>query len=302
MFLIGCGTAYHAGLAGSYLLSRIAKMDVHVSPASEFAKVEQFVTPDSLIMALTQSGETIDVVEPLNRVKARGTKVLSLVNVQGSTIYRLSDYHLLLGAGIEKAVASTKAYIAKLSLLTLIAYSLADKLDEGERLLQESAKEIKRLLTKPSLDTIQRIAIKLLNQQSMYIIGRGMSYPTAIEGALKIKEVSYIHAEGLAGGELKHGTIALIEEGTACIVLAPQDDNYEAILSNAMEIKARGGYIIGISPTNSPVFDEWIEVQSTGITLITQVVPLQILAYYLAVGKNLDPDMPRNLAKSVTVR
>lgn len=302
VFFLGCGTSYNAGHAASYLFSEIAKKHVYIAQASEYSRIAPFVTPESVLVALTQSGETIDVVEPVTRAKANGTKIIALVNVKGSTIYRQSDYQLLLNAGVEKAVASTKAYTAKLSLLSLMAFSSAAKEAVGQQALCESVREIQRLLQPESLATLKRIATLLVNKQSMYIIGRGISYPVALEGALKIKEVSYIHTEGLAGGELKHGTIALIEEGTPCIVLAPQDAHFESILSNAMEIKSRGGYVIGISSKPSPIFDEWIEVRDTGISVLTQTIPLQLLAYYLAVGKDLDPDMPRNLAKSVTVR
>lgn len=301
-FFIGCGTAYHACLAGTYLFSKIANIHVNTAPASEFNYLEHFLNSQSLIIPLSQSGETIDVIEPLNRALSKKSKILSLTNVLGSTIYRLGNYKLLLGAGPEKAVASTKAYTAKLSILTLFAYSLINKINEGQKILHSSALEIKRLLTKPSLNIIQKIAQTLSSKEHIYIIGRGVSYATALEGALKIKEVSYIHTEGLAGGELKHGTIALISQGTPVIVIAPNDETYDAIISNAIEIKSRGGHIIGISSIENPIFDLWIEVRETESPLLTQIIPLQLLAYYIALEKNLDPDKPRNLAKSVTVK
>lgn len=301
-FFIGSGTAFHACLAGTYLFSHIAHRHVNTAAASEFNYLEDFLTPESLIIPLSQSGETIDVVEPLNRAKQKGSKIMSLVNALGSTIYRMGDYKLLLGAGPEKAVASTKAYTAKIAILTLLAYSLADKLDEGKKLLLDAAKEVTRLLKKDSLEHVKKVAQLLAPKDHIYIIGRGESYATALEGALKIKEVSYIHTEGLAGGELKHGTIALIDKGTPCIVLAPNDETYDAIISNATEIKSRGGIIIGISAKHASIFDEWIEVKDSGSDLINQIIPLQLLAYYLALIKNLDPDKPRNLAKSVTVK
>ncbi len=301
-FFIGSGTAFHACLAGTYLFADIAKRHVNTAPASEFNYLEDFLTDESLIIPLSQSGETIDVIEPLIRAKRKKSKIISLVNVPGSTIYRMGDYKLLLGAGPETAVASTKAYIAKIALLTLVAYALSEKQKEAKDILQETAVEAKRLLRNSTQKNLKSLAKKLYQKEHIYIIGRGVSYATALEGALKIKEVSYIHTEGLAGGELKHGTIALIEKGTPCIVLAPQDRTYDAILSNATEIKARGGMIIGVSSKPHPVFDEWIEVRETGSPLIAQVIPLQLLAYYLAIDKKLDPDKPRNLAKSVTVK
>lgn len=301
-FFIGCGTAYHACLAGLYLFSKIAKQQVITAPASEFNYLENFISKNSLIIPLSQSGETIDIIEPLNHFKKKGSKILSLTNTLGSTIYRMGDYKLLLGAGPEKAVASTKAYLAKICVLTLLAYALDNKLNEGKKILKASANEIKKTLNKDSQKQIIRIANILSKKEHIYIIGRGNSFTTALEGALKIKEVSYIHTDGLAGGELKHGTIALIDEGTPCIVIAPQDETYNSIISNAIEIKSRGGYIIGISSKNNPAFNEWIKIRETGSSLLTHIIPMQLLAYYIALIKNLDPDKPRNLAKSVTVK
>lgn len=301
-FFIGCGTAFHACMAGTYLFSKIAHKHVNTAPASEFNYLEDFLTKKSLIIPLSQSGETIDVIEPLNRAQKKGSKIMSITNVLGSTIYRMGDYKMLLGAGPEKAVASTKAYIAKIAILTMLAYTLAGKPEKGKQTLIASEKEIEKLLNNGELPNIKRIAAMLAKKEHIYIIGRGLSYATALEGALKIKEVSYIHTEGLAGGELKHGTIALIAKGTPCIVLAPEDETYDAIISNAIEIKSRGGYIIGISSKNNPAFDKWINIGDSGLSLITHIVPMQLLAYYIAVKKNLDPDKPRNLAKSVTVK
>lgn len=301
-FFIGSGTAYHACVAGMYLFSHISKRHVNTAPASEFNYLEDFLTKESLIIPLSQSGETIDVIEPLIRAKKKGSTIMALVNMLGSTIYRMGDYKLLLGAGPEKAVASTKAYTAKIALLTLLAYSLTGKLSEGQQVLFKAVDEIKRLLIDDNLAPIHKLATVLSAKEHIYIIGRGVSAATALEGALKIKEVSYIHTEGVPGGELKHGMIALIEKGTPCIVLAPQDETYDAIISNAIEIKSRGGYIIGISHKNHPAFDAFIEVQTTNAPLLTHIIPLQVLSYYLALAKHLDPDKPRNLAKSVTVK
>lgn len=299
-FFIGAGTAHHASLAGAYLFSKIAKVHVNTAVASEFNYLEDFLNKRSLIIALSQSGETIDVVEPLSRAKEKGSKIVAITNVMGSSIFRMGDYSLLLGAGTEIAVASTKAYTAKLTLLFLITYAMINKLDLAKKLLIETANEMERLL---KTDEIGKIVDVLLPAEHIYVIGRGPSYATALEAALKIKEVSYIHTEGLAGGELKHGAIALISKGTPCIVFAPHDETYQGILSNAMEIKARGGVIIGISSENSPIFDHFVEVKDTGeASLLSQVIVPQLLSYHLAVKKNYDPDKPRNLAKSVTVK
>lgn len=301
-FFIGAGTAYFAALNGSYFFSKIAKRHVNTTPASEFNYLEDFLKEKSLVIALSQSGETIDVVEPVQRAILKGAKVVAVTNVLGSTLYRISKHKILLGAGPEKAVASTKAYIAKLSILLMLSYSLAADIKKGKEILLETALEIDRILNKEK-NKIKELAKKLKNSSDIYIIGRGSSYASAMEGALKIKEVSYIHAEGLSGGELKHGPIALIEKDTPCIVFAPNDETYEGVMSNVSEIKARGGRIIGISFKKSELFDEFIEVKDTREgSILSQIVPIQLLAYNLAALKKLDPDKPRNLAKSVTVK
>jgi len=301
-FFIGCGTAFHACLTGVYLFSKIAKKHVNTASASEFNYLEDFLNKKSLVIALSQSGETIDIIEPLTRAKKKGSKIAGLVNVIGSTIYRMSDYKMLLGAGTEKAVASTKAYIAKLSLVIMLSHAVAGKLEEAKTLLLKAADEVEWMLEQ-NAEMIKKLADILVKSEHIYIIGRGMSHAAALEAALKIKEVSYIHTEGLAGGELKHGPIALITKGTPCIVFAPHDETYDAIISNAQEIKSRGGIIIGVSSENSPVFDHFIHVKNgTTASVITQAVPMQLLAYYLAIKKGYDPDKPRNLAKSVTVK
>ena len=302
-FFIASGTAFHACLAGTYLFSKIARDHVNTTVASEFNYLEDFLTPQSLVIALSQSGETIDVIEPLSRAKRKGSKIASVVNALGSTIYRIGDIKVLLGAGPEIAVASTKAYIAKLAFLILVTYSLIVKVEEGKRLLSEAAIEVERLLRDENVKKIKSISKILSKSEHIYTIGRGVSYPTALESALKIKEVSYVHTEGLAGGELKHGAIALISKGTPCIVFAPTDETYEAIISNATEIKSRGGLIVGVGPKNSQAFDYWIQVRDVGeASLIPMVVPAQLFGYYLALEKGLDPDKPRNLAKAVTVK
>lgn len=302
-FLIAAGTAFHACLSGAYLFSKISKRHANATIASEFNYLLDFITPKSLVIALSQSGETIDVIEPLQKAKAKGATVVGITNSLGSTIYRISDFKVLLGAGPEKAVASTKAYIAKLTVFLLLAYALNGNLDKIKPSLEKAAKEISLMLADENMRRFKKLARKLAKREHIYVIGRGASYPSALEAALKIKEVSYIHTEGLAGGELKHGTIALIEKGTPVLVFAPFDETYDAIISNATEIKARGGVIIGISPKHADIFNEWIELKDLGdATYLTQIIPAQLLTYYLALEKVYDPDKPRNLAKSVTVK
>lgn len=304
VFFIACGTAYNASFAGVYLFSKISGVHVDSEIASEFNRVEPFLTSKSLVLALSQSGETIDVVEPLGRAKAKGAKIGAIVNVLGSTVYRMADYKFLLGAGPEKAVASTKAYVAKLAVLLLLAYAVKGTEGDIRPKIEAAGKEIKKMLQDDFIHKLKTLANKLKKTKNIYVIGRGVSYSSALEGALKIKEVSYVPTEGLSGGELKHGTIALIEKGTPCIVFAPNDATYDAILSNAIEIRSRGGFIIGVSFKDSSAFDFWIPVKDLGdATILTQIVPLQLFAYFLALARGItDPDKPRNLAKSVTVK
>lgn len=302
IYFVGCGTAYHACLAGSYLFSRIAKKHVNVCLGSEFPNFKHFLTPQSLVIAVSQSGETADTIAAIKAAKSRGAKVISILNVMGSTLARESDKALLQHAGPEICVLSTKSYTSQLTILTLLAYALIGKFKEAKLKLKDLIKYIYYLTSKNMRDNIRKLSIKLKDAKDIYTIGRGLQYPTAIEAALKIKEVSYIHAEGFAGGELKHGTIALIEKGAPCIVFSSEDTKKE-IISNAMEIKSRGGYIIGIAPEDNEVFDFFIKVRAFDeANPICQIIPIQILAYQLAVLRGCDPDKPRNLAKSVTVR
>lgn len=302
-FFIGAGTAFHAGLTGTYLFSKIAKKHVNTAVASEFNYLEDFLTKDSLIIVLSQSGETIDVIEPVNIAKEKKSKIVAITNSLGSTLYRMADYNVLLNAGPEKAVASTKAYIAKLSVLLMLTFALIEKEEVAKEILLKTAGEIERLLKEKHVLEIKKVAKFLSKAKNIYAIGRGVSYPSALEAALKIKEETYIPTEGFAGGELKHGTIALIGKGTPCIVFAPNDETYGSIISNAIEIKSRGGVIIGISPKNSPAFDYFLEVKDVKEgSYISQIVVAQALAYYMAVDLNLDADKPRNLAKSSTVK
>ncbi len=302
-FLAACGTAAYAAMAGEYFFSRIAKRHINPAIGSEFIYHANFLKPESLLIALSQSGETIDTLESVKLAKAQGATTVGIVNVLGSSLYRLVDEKILLGAGPEKAVASTKAFTAKIAILLLTAKLLAGELLDAKDQLNHAAQAVKILLTPDYRAKIRQLAVELKNQEHIFVVGRGQSYPAALEAALKIKEVSYIHAEGLAGGELKHGPIALIEPGTPCIVIAPKDETYGDVLSSTMELKARGGRIIGISCEPNPIFDDYLPVVNCGdATLIPQVVIAQLLAYELALARGLDPDKPRNLAKSVTVK
>lgn len=302
-YLVGCGTAAYACLAGTYLFSKIAKIHVNYSVASEFGYLVDFLTKKSLVIGLSQSGETIDLIDALKKAKMKGAVIASLVNVIGSTLYRMSDEKLLLNAGVEQAVVTTKAFTSKLAYLILIAFQIAGNLPEGKNVLKLALNTVKSLFKKENLESVKKIARILVNKEHVYVIGRGLSYPIALEVSLKIKEASYIHAEGFAAGELKHGVIALIEKGTPCLAIIPNDESYGDTLSGVMELKARGGFIIGIGAKNHDVFDEFIYTQDCGVaSVIPNVIVGQLLGYYLAVFKKLDPDKPRNLAKSVVVK
>ena len=302
-FLSGCGTAGKVCMAAEYFFSIIAEHHVNFAPASEFPLYHHFLIPESLLIVISQSGETADVLEAMKVAKRKGAKVLSIVNVEGSSIARASDYSLLINAGPERAVASTKGATGQMAVLLLIAYALKGKLNEGRKILLEAASKVNDLLNPRYLAHIREIAEKLKKHENLYIIGKGWNYPMALESAIKIQEVSYIHAEGFAGGELKHGPIALIQKGTPCITLFGNDEVKTDTMSNAIELKARGAFVIGVGPEKRPVFDEWIRVPDVGSAqAIANVIPIQLLAYNLAVLRGKNPDMPRNLAKSVTVK
>jgi glucosamine--fructose-6-phosphate aminotransferase (isomerizing) len=302
VFFVACGTAYHACLAASYIFSKVANMHINVVLASEFSNYEHFLKKDTLVIAVSQSGETIDTIDAVKTARGKGSKVISIVNVMGSSLTRYSDDFLLTNAGPEICVLATKSYTAQVALLTLLAYAIVGKLDETKNKLNYVWNTIYNLTTKTTRDKIKDLAEKLKDKNHIFLIGRGLQYSTALEAALKIKEVSYIHAEAFAGGELKHGTIALIEEGTPCIVFV-SEENEKEIISNAIEVKSRGGYIIGVAPKKNEVFDFWIKVpEANNLNPIVQIIPIQILAYQLAVLRGCDPDKPRNLAKSVTVK
>lgn len=300
-YFIGCGTASYAALAGTYLFAKIADRHVNVAVGSEFSWLVDFLKKASLVVAFSQSGETVDIISSARRAREKGAKIASVTNVLGSTLYRMSDYKLLIGAGPEKAVCSTKSFTAKIAILLLLAHCLDGGYDKGKKKVEKAIAEVKKVFKEEA--KIKVLSQKLKNSQHVYILGRGLSYPTALESTLKIKEVSYIHAEGFAGGELKHGVIALIEKGTPVIVYNPEDETYQDTLSSAYEVKARGAYVIGISSKPHDIYDEFIKVgDCEEATIIPNVVIAQLLGYYLAIAKNLDPDKPRNLAKSVTVK
>lgn len=303
-FMIGCGTASYAALYGSYIFSRVAKKHINATIGSEFNYLEDYITPKTLVVPISQSGETIDVVQPVAAAKKKGARIVAITNTLGSSLYRLADSSILLNAGVERAVVATKSFTAMVGTLLCAAYAVAGRADVARTLMLEAAEGAKQILSPSYIKDIKSLANTIAPHHHLYILGRGISYAGALESALKLKETAYVHAEGFAGGELKHGVIALIEKGTPCIILAPCDETYDEIISNAQEVKARGGYIIGISPVANNVFDAYIKIKDVkDASIILQVVVVQLLAYYLALKKGIkDPDKPRNLAKSVTVK
>lgn len=303
-YLIGCGTAAHACRTAQYIFSIIAKKHVNFCIGSEFSYFESFLKPESLVIAASQSGETADILEAVEAARKHKSSVAALVNVVGSTLERSADKVIPLRSGPEKAVLSSKAFTSKLSIFYLIAYTLNNEYKNGLTALREVSKKADAYLkNNANHEQLKKLANKIYTSNDIYLLGRGIHFPIALEAAHKIKEASYIHAEGFAGGEPKHCEISLVEKGTPTIVFVPEDETRDAIVGNAIEFKTRGAYIIGVSPVKHEVFDEWIEVEDDGVfSAILNIIPMQLLAYYLALEKGIDPDKPRNLAKSVTVK
>ena len=313
IYIVACGTAYNAGLVGAHAVERFLKVPVVTDIASEFRYSDPFMDENTLVILASQSGETADTLSVLREAKAKGATVLSIANVVGSSIARESDYTLYTWAGPEIAVASTKAYTTQIVAFIMIALDFAYK--KGTITKEEYMNYIAELKLIPDQvaevlkceDQVKEIAKQLVDKKDVFYLGRGLDYSTAMEGALKIKEISYTHAEAFAAGELKHGTIALIEEGIPVVVLATQSKLFEKMLSNMQEVKARGAYVISVTEQGNTEVekssDEVIYIPKVDNILagILSVIPLQLLAYYVAKDRGCDIDKPRNLAKSVTV-
>jgi len=299
VFLLGSGTSYRACFLASIYFAKISKKHFMPILGSEYKTYQNLVDKDTVIFAISQSGETADVLQGITLAKAKGARVVSLVNVIGSTIMRESEQYLTLNSGPEIAVASTKAFISQVLILTLLAFGVADRLKEGREHLYEVVRKLESVMNQS--DSIAMLSKDVLNKNDLYLIGRGVSFPVAMEGELKIKEIAYIHADALAGGELKHHTLALIEPGVPCIALVPNDDTKDDMINNIMQIKARGGEIIGISSEHLEIFDHYIPIPKAHLEPLLMIPVLQLISYYLSVIRGNDPDFPRNLAKSVTV-
>ena len=313
VWVIGCGSAYHVGVAAQYVLEDLAKIPVRVELASEFRYRDPLVPENTLVVIISQSGETADSLAALRKAKEQGAKTLAIVNVVGSTIAREADYVFYTLAGPEIAVATTKAYSAQ--LLAVYALAIAFAQDRGQLTDDQAVALVRELESLPGKmerlledeERIQWFASKQIAAKDIFFIGRGLDYAISLEGSLKMKEISYIHSEAYAAGELKHGTISLIEPGTLVVGVLTQQKLYEKTLSNLLECKTRGAYLMALttygnySMEDNADFVLYIPKTDPHFAPSLAVIPLQLLGYYVSVAKGLDVDKPRNLAKSVTV-
>ena len=313
IYIVACGSAYHVGVAAQYVIEELAQIPVRVELASEFRYRRMLFAPNSLVIIVSQSGETADSLAALREAKAHGVKTLAIVNVVGSTIAREADHVFYTLAGPEIAVATTKAYSTQLIASYILSIEFArvrgmideDRTAELIAELQTIPDKIEKLLE--DKERIQWFAAKQMNAQNMFFIGRGIDYAVSLEGSLKMKEISYIHSEAYAAGELKHGTISLIEPGTLVIGVLTQQDLYEKTVSNMVECKSRGAYLMALTTYGNYSIEDCAEfviyIPKTDPLFAASlaVIPLQLMGYYVSVAKGLDVDKPRNLAKSVTV-
>ena len=300
VYLTGSGTSSHAAMVGKQLLLKYAKIKSDVIISSEFQYALDMIDSGSVLVAISQSGESADVLQSVKNARQRGAKILSIVNVSTSSLARASDLFLEVGCGPEIGVAATKSFTAQLAVL----YSIAGQLAESKETFQSAnlASAIDKALA--LYPAVAHVAEVLGAANDIYLLGRFLHYPIALEGALKLKELVYVHAEGIAAGELKHGPLALMDKGTLVVLINPTDNTFSDTLANAHEMKARGATIVGLSDQNNELYDYWIQLPKVQDVFypIVEAIPLQILAYCMAVGKKVDPDYPRNLAKSVTVK
>jgi glucosamine--fructose-6-phosphate aminotransferase (isomerizing) len=304
IYITGSGTSYNSGLLGKQLLSKFAKIKTEVIMSSEFQYSSDYLEPGSAVIAISQSGETADVLHSVKKAKENGAKILSIVNVPTSSLARMSDSILTLNCGPEIGVAATKSFMGQL----MIIYKIVGILSRGQMPFDDiNQKNLLAMVKKVlRLDSVIKKLVSSwdTNIKDIYILGRSIHYPIALEGSLKIKELAYIHAEGIAAGELKHGPLALIDKESVVVVLNPTDETYQDVISSSNEIKSRGAYIIGISNKKADIYDQFVELPDVDNYLypIMEIIPLQLMSYYLALEKQVDPDYPRNLAKSVTVK
>ncbi|HJC35191.1 MAG TPA: glutamine--fructose-6-phosphate transaminase (isomerizing) [Candidatus Mediterraneibacter faecipullorum] len=313
IYIVACGSAYHVGMAGKYVLEDLARIPVEVDLASEFRYRNPIIAPNALVIVVSQSGETADSLAALRLMKDRGVPVMGIVNVVGSSIARESDYTLYTYAGPEISVATTKAYSTQLIAMYLLAIQAAkekEMIDEdryAELLTEMETLPSKIQKTLDDKERIQWFASKYANARDIFFIGRGLDYAISLEGSLKMKEISYIHSEAYAAGELKHGPISLVENGILVVGVLTQSALFEKTLSNMVEVKSRGAYLMGLTTygnyniEDTADFSVYVPKTEEYFTTSLAIVPLQLMGYYVSVAKGLDVDKPRNLAKSVTV-
>ena len=311
--IVACGSAYHAGVTGKYVLEGLARIPVEVDLASEFRYRNPILEEGAMVIVVSQSGETADTLAAMREARQKGFQVLGIVNVVGSSIAREAEHVMYTWAGPEIAVATTKAYSAQLIAFYLLAVKFASvrqTIDDATyrlllRDLRRLPDQIELLLN--SKEKIQHFANRYIGARDVFFIGRGIDYAISLEGSLKLKEISYIHSEAYAAGELKHGTISLIEEGTLVAAVSTQPALYQKTISNMVEVKARGAFLLAVTNVGNreieKVSDYTIYIPETNpfFTNSLAIIPLQLFGYYVAVGKGCDVDKPRNLAKSVTV-
>src|SRR5574344_171968 len=313
IIIVACGTSWHAGLIGKMLIEQMCRIRVEVEYASEFRYSNPVIDKDDVIIAISQSGETADTLAAIKMAKEHGALVFGIVNGVGSSIARESDTGIYIHVGPEIGVASTKAFTGQVTVLVLLALALGHEIGSiTEKEYRDTIDELSRIPAKMQEvlkqdDRIKRISERFTFAKNFLYLGRGFNYPVAMEGALKLKEISYIHAEGYPAAEMKHGPIALVDAEMPIVFLATHHKLYEKIISNMQEVKSRNGKILAIVTESDEaiksIADEVIEIPQTigALVPLLSVIPLQLLAYHVAVSKGLDVDMPRNLAKSVTV-
>jgi glucosamine--fructose-6-phosphate aminotransferase (isomerizing) len=303
VIVTACGSSRYAALVGRYLFSSVGKKFCEVVMASEFQYFADSVSKNTLVLAISQSGETLDVIEGVELARKAGARIVSIINRPQSLLGELSHHVLYLNCGPEIGVAATKSFLNQLAIFYLLSFSMVHSFDIAVDTIRKVSRQVSMTIDW-NKDEIARITETYYHKNDFYYIARGINFAIASEGALKLKEISYMHAEGMPAGELKHGTLSLIEEGTPVLVICPGDYTYHETLGNAIEAKARGAKIIAVSDVDNEIYDHWIRLPRVHELLypIVAAVPLQLLAYSMAIKRGHNPDMPRNLAKSVTVK
>ncbi len=303
VIVTACGTSRYAALVGRYLFSKVGRKFCDVVMASEFHYFADSVDKNTVVLAVSQSGETLDVIEGVKRARDAGAQIISIVNRPYSQLSEMSHHVINLNCGPELCVAATKSFISQLVVFYLLSFAMTNSFDKAAASVKNISQKVASTIESND-HKLSELSREMKDKNDFYYIARGINFAIASEGALKLKEISYIHAEGMPAGELKHGTLALIEPGTPVAVICPDDYTHHETLSNAIEAKSRGAYIIAVSDKKNEIYDFWIKIPKVDELLypIVTVVPLQLLAYHLAVSRGYDPDRPRNLAKSVTVK